>query len=335
MTSQDKLDVGGANETTDGRYWKHQAMGQGSFGHCFIAKRPKSDQVLTLKEAYPVQDLFKESCQQQIIKTVDQQLKLAARLHHPNIATIIDGNTSTRRPYFISHYLPGRNLRRKLKAPDGVDPNAAIKILLQALHALKHAHTQGVTHGGLKPENILFDSRDNAVITDFGLGLPFEVEQFYLTRRFPGLHSTCCYAAPEVIMREQAPSPATDLYSLGVVLYEMLAGELPRPLGSSPGRVQSDLPVFVHETLHKLLHPHPGQRFQSADKALKFIYSNRGSSAFLDRRSALCLWEDILRRSTLAKEAPAAKADSEELTTKEMRMTPTSQAKAIKDAQRE
>jgi len=167
-----------------------------------------------------------------LAQRMTREARTLAKLRHPNIVEVKDGGISGEappRPYFVMESLNGmplRDLLRQLRGPAGIGILAAIRIMIGMLEGLEHAHRAGVVHRDVKPDNIFLHraSTDLTVpkILDFGIA------HLLMAQRTTGRYflGTPRYAAPEQL-RGDAPTPRTDIYSAGLVLYEMLAGEVP------------------------------------------------------------------------------------------------------------
>src|SRR5262249_20447252 len=153
-----------------------------------------------------------------------REARSLARLNHPNIVTIFDFGESDGLYFFTMEFVDGKNVRQLLEA-DELPASAALKIVTQVCHALQYVHDEGIVHGDIKPENLLIDRKGRAKIADFGLARLVGLTPTYLT--LTGSHQvmgTLYYMAPEQMKQTHAVDHRADLYSLGVVFYEMLTG---------------------------------------------------------------------------------------------------------------
>ncbi len=189
---------------------------------------------------------------------------LQAQLDHPGIARTLGMDPAASPPYFITEYVPGRSLRRMLEVDGPLAPAAALDLLDQVLEALAYAHRSGVVHQDIKPENILVTDDGRAKLTDFGLGQNIKGESLLLSmslRSQPlNMTGTLPYIAPEIRDCGGGIDGRADLYSLGIVFFEMLTGK--RPAG---GEVPSDLAPSVPVTCDEIfrgLYTRRENRFQ-------------------------------------------------------------------------
>ncbi|MCP4455302.1 MAG: serine/threonine protein kinase, partial [Planctomycetes bacterium] len=157
-----------------------------------------------------------------------REARSMAKLHHPQIVTVFEfGQTKDGLYYFIMEFVDGTDLRRVIRAGE-LTSGQALAIVPQICEALHYAHEKGIVHRDIKPENILLDNDGHIKIADFGLArlLNKEATAYTLTQADQRM-GTPHYMAPEQIEHPSAVDHRADIYSLGVVFYEMLTGELP------------------------------------------------------------------------------------------------------------
>jgi hypothetical protein len=188
-----------------------------------------------------------------------------ARMNHPNIVTVYDFGQIGDLYYLLMEYVDGVNLRQTLRA-GRLAPREALAIVPQICDALQYAHDQGVVHRDIKPENVLLDRSGRIKIADFGLAklLGKGPDDFTLTHT-QQVMGTPRYMAPEQIERPSSVDHRADIYSLGVVLYEMLTGELPLGRFDPPSqKVQVD--VRIDQVVLRALEKSPDRRYQRASE---------------------------------------------------------------------
>jgi hypothetical protein len=200
---------------------------------------------------------------------------VVARLDHPNIVTVYDFCEQDGLPYIAMEYVSGGSLRRQI---GHVALPQALGVLDDMLAALTHAASRGITHRDLKPENVLVTPRGSVKIADFGIALAHETVT-RLTNTGTAL-GTPAYMAPEQAGGGAPPDPRTDLYSVGVMAYELLAGRLPFRSDDLPlavlyrhvhepvpplRAIASEVPADLAELVEQLLAKHPAERPQRAD----------------------------------------------------------------------
>jgi serine/threonine protein kinase len=194
-------------------------------------------------------------------------------VRHSGIAQIVDQNVDSARPYFVVELLRG-SLKEKLEAGGGkgVAVNDALRWFLQLAYGLRAAHAAGLTHHNLKPENILFDGYGNAKLADFGLGRVIEVDA---TKGMPQVFmgtGGMVYMAPELIGRVKDSGPAADVYGLGILLYEMLTGQIPGRRSPLPSEVNTDAPSGLDSIFGKMTQDKQAQRYPDIDAMLEDVY---------------------------------------------------------------
>ncbi|MCS7309411.1 MAG: serine/threonine protein kinase, partial [Armatimonadetes bacterium] len=161
-----------------------------------------------------------EAQRQERIQRFLREAKAAGRLSHPNIVTIHEVGVDNGRHYIVMEYLEGENLRERLQRQGAIPLKEAVDIALQVLGALEHAHRMGVVHRDIKPENIHLLPDGLVKLTDFGIARIVFEPNITLDGQIFGTPS---YMSPEQIEGKEI-DPRTDIFSLGVVLYEMLTG---------------------------------------------------------------------------------------------------------------
>ncbi|MFW6369440.1 MAG: protein kinase domain-containing protein [Myxococcota bacterium] len=193
----------------------------------------------------------------------EKEAKALATLSHPNVVSIIDRGSHGGILYFVMEYVDGHSLRDLLrKGP--VAPADAIRIVTQVCNAIDYAHSKGVIHRDLKPENILIDVHGHVKVADFGLaGIVGGDDRIHITRTDVAM-GTFNYMAPEQRKNAREVDARADLFSLGVVLYELLTGEVPVGRFQLPSQVLEGLDPKVDEIVERALQTNPGERYQRA-----------------------------------------------------------------------
>ncbi len=250
-------------------------VGQGGMGAVYQARQKNLDRVVALKILSP--RLGKDPT---FTERFIREARTLAKLSHPNIVTVYDFGTAGGISYLVMEFIDGINLRDSIEAGT-IEPSEALAIVPQICDALQYAHDQGVVHRDIKPENILISRNGHVKIADFGLAklLAPSAEEFTLTstRQVMG---TLKYMAPEQIEKPQRVDHRADLYSLGVVFYELLTGELPIgrfAMPSEKAAVSHQLDNVVLKTLEK----EPDRRYQQASQ-LKTAVEALGKNGNVD-----------------------------------------------------
>jgi tRNA A-37 threonylcarbamoyl transferase component Bud32 len=246
-------------------------IGQGGMGTVYKARQPKLNRYVALKilpEGVASRPAFADR--------FEREGQLLARLHHPNIVTVHDFGQANGFYYLLMEFVDGVNLRQAMQA-GRFTPEQALAIVPMICEALQYAHEEGVLHRDIKPENILLDTKGRVRLVDFGVAKLADMPD-------PGIHpppggasptpaltqSGSALGTPNYMAPEQQLNPATvdqraDIYSLGVVFYEMLTGELPHGRFPPPSR-KTPLDPRVDDVVMRALARQKEQRFQTAEE---------------------------------------------------------------------
>src|SRR5437763_1383379 len=206
-----------------GRYRVLERLGAGGMGAVYRAHDPQLDRVVAIK--VPLFDVPRDKLEQRI-QRFQREARAAAQVWHPHVCPIHDVGEHAGQPYVVMAYVEGRSLATRLAAGRFEDAAEAVTLTLQLLDALDAVHARGIVHRDLKPGNVMLDAAGRAILMDFGLARP-EQDGEHLTSDGVVL-GTPSYMAPEQAAGQaERIGPWTDLYSVGVVLYQMLTGRLP------------------------------------------------------------------------------------------------------------
>jgi len=252
-----------------------ELIGAGGMGAVYKARQPKLDRVVALKI------LTVADRDERFAERFQQEAKTLARLSHPNIVTIYDYGETNGLYFLLMEYVEGLNLRQIMGA-SRLAPAQALAIVPPICEALQYAHDLGIVHRDIKPDNILMDQAGRVKIADFGiarlLGDARDEQMENSSGGDPGAASltqemilgTPNYMAPEQMSDPEAVDHRADIYSLGVVIYEMLTGERPGSALTPPSeRVKID--VRLDQVVLQALARQPEMRFQSADEFTKTL----------------------------------------------------------------
>jgi serine/threonine protein kinase len=243
-------------------------IGAGGMGSVYKARQPQLDRIVALKILTVAE---KDS---RFTERFQQEAKTLARLSHPNIVTVFDYGEANGLYFLLMEFVEGLNLRQIMSA-DRLAPEQALAIVPPICEALQYAHDQGIVHRDIKPDNILMDQSGRVKIADFGIARLLEnvreEEEESAAEGVsaePTLTNEMVLGTPNYMAPEQEASPGAvdhraDIYSLGVVFYEMLTGERPDSTLTPPSqRVEVD--VRLDEVVLRALAKQPEMRFQSA-----------------------------------------------------------------------
>ena len=244
-----------------------QLIGRGGMGAVYRARQKNLDRVVALKILPP--QLMDDPA---FAERFAREAQAMARLSHPNILTIHDFGERHGLFFFIMEFVDGVTLRQ-LTTRGRLSTQEALAIIPQICDALQYAHDLGIVHRDIKPENILLSRRGQVKIADFGLaklmGTQREALPVPLTATI-GAVGTPLYMAPEQIRTPHDVDHRADIYSLGVVFYQLLTGELPGDDTIKPSQI-SQVDVRLDEVVMRALHHEPGERFQSAQELKTII----------------------------------------------------------------
>ena len=205
-------------ELISGRYELEELVGSGGMSSVYRAHDRLLERTVALKilhEQFTSDDAY--------VERFRREARAVAQLAHPNIVTVIDRGEQDGRQFIVFEYVDGMNLKELMTQEGPVSPGEAIELALQVARGLSFAHENGLVHRDVKPQNVLLDTDGRAKVTDFGIAHAVDVDGMTITGTIMG---TSNYIAPEQA-RGQAVDEQTDVYSLGCVLYELLAGDVP------------------------------------------------------------------------------------------------------------
>lgn len=206
-----------------------------------------------------------------------QEARAAANLTHPNIVTVYDFGMDGEHLYLVMEYVPGMDLKTMIRRRAPFSTEETLKLMIQACAGLGYAHRAGLVHCDVKPHNLLVTPDQRVKVTDFGIARA-------LASIRSDERSEVVWGSPLYFSPEQAaglpPSPASDVYSLGVVLYEMLSGRLPFEGETAPELARKhreeapppitdlvpDIPPALARVVHKVLSKEPSARYRTADQ---------------------------------------------------------------------
>lgn len=254
------------------RYQLEQTLGTGGMAIVYKAKDLMLERyvaVKALREDFSQDVAFRERFR--------QEAKAAANLSHPNIVTVHDFGLDQKHLFIVMEYMPGTDLKTLIKQKERFSVNDTLELMVQACGGVGYAHRAGLVHCDIKPHNMLVTPESRLKVTDFGIARA-------LSTISPDERSEVVWGSPHYFSPEQAsglpPSPASDVYSLGVILYEMLAGRLPFIASDSselarmhredqpvaPRYYNTSIPARLEEIILKVLSKEPSARYRTADQ---------------------------------------------------------------------
>jgi serine/threonine protein kinase len=237
-----------------------EILGQGGMGVVYKARQKALGRLVALKILAVDPDAGATFAER-----FAREARALASLSYPTLVTVFDFGRAGPHYYLMMEYVDGANLRQLIRA-GRIAPREALGIVAQVCDALQFAHDEGIIHRDIKPENILVDRKGRVKIADFGLAriLGRPAEAFRLTGTHQAM-GTPHYMAPEQIEHPLEVDHRADIYSLGVVFYELLTGELPLGRFVPPSR-KVEVDVRVDEVVLKALEKEPRLRYQQASE---------------------------------------------------------------------
>jgi serine/threonine protein kinase len=224
----------------------------------------------------------------EFLKRFRQEARNVANLSHPNIVTVHDVGQDGNTHYIVMEYVDGEDLKRLIRASAPFSIDRALSIAIKICAGVGYAHRAGLVHADVKPQNVLVTESDNVKVTDFGIAQALTATKPRDNEPQKVVWGSPHYFSPEQAQGE-APSPASDVYSIGVVLFEMLTGRLPfvgtdqqelalahiRETPPNPSDLNPNVPVHLDRILQKVLSKEPASRYRTADQLGRILVSYR------------------------------------------------------------
>lgn len=249
----------------------NERIGEGGMGTVYKATDMSLKRTVAIKMLHPNLVNNPDS-----FKRFQNEAHLSARISHPNVATLFDFQESDNSHFIVMEYVKGKAMDDVLKLQEHISDHESVKIILQVLEGLGAAHDLGIMHRDLKPGNIMITQRGFVKLMDFGIARLENTER--MTRQ-NSVIGTLDYLSPELI-KGAAPSKASDLYAVGVMLYEMLSGQTLHAGDSEAALMyqiahkQPSIKLEGHDkrlvqVIKKLTHKQPAKRYQSTQEVIR------------------------------------------------------------------
>lgn len=256
-----------------GRYEIHRRLARGGMAQVYLARDRSLDRPVAIKELVP-----EFATDPSFVERFRREAQAAANLAHPNIVGVYDWGTQDGTYFIVMEYVDGPSLSQVIRRDGPLHPRRAVELTSEVAGALGFAHSRGVVHRDVKPGNVLLTGSGQSKVTDFGIARALSSPEESLTQA-GSVMGTATYFSPEQA-QGLAVDPRSDLYSLGVVLYEMVTGRPPftgdSPLAiaykhvqdrpAPPSSIIGDLPRAIDAIILKLLSKRPDDRYASAEE---------------------------------------------------------------------
>jgi serine/threonine protein kinase len=248
-------------------------IGKGGMGAVYKARQPALDRIVALKILPPL-----TTGGSNFVERFNREARALAKLNHPNIVAVYEFGQVNGLPFFIMEFVDGLNLRQ-LERAGKLSPREAVQIVPQICEALQFAHDEGIVHRDIKPENILLDKKGRVKIADFGIAKIMGREPEVAITETGGSIGTPHYMAPEQMEKPTTVDHRADIFSLGVVFYEMLTGELPLGKFAPPSARKIEVDVRLDDVVLRALEKDPELRYQHASQVKTAVDTISSSAA--------------------------------------------------------
>ncbi len=272
----------------DGRYRVIRRLGSGGMADVYLAEDTQLGRQVALKVLYR---RFAEDSE--FVERFRREASSAAGLQHPNVVSVFDRGEWDGTYYIAMEYLTGRNLKQVVRDHGALDPALAVDLVMQILKAARFAHRRGIVHRDIKPHNVIVDDEGRAKVTDFGIARAGTSDM----TETGSIMGTAQYLSPEQAQGHPVDARA-DLYSIGIVLYELLTGRLPFDAESpvtialkhvsepplTPAELNPAIPPALEAVVLRSLEKDPARRFADADEFAAALMEARERPTVVEKR---------------------------------------------------
>ena len=272
----------------DGRYRVLNRLGSGGMADVYCAEDEQLGRKVAVKLLYR---RFAEDAE--FVERFRREASSAAGLQHPNIVGVFDRGEWDGTYYIAMEYLKGHTLKQLVREHGAMPPDLAVDITIQVLRAAKFAHKRGVVHRDIKPHNVILDEEGRAKVTDFGIARAGASDM----TETGSIMGTAQYLSPEQA-QGQPVSPRSDLYSIGVMLYELLTGQVPFDAESPvtialkhvsepplpPSQLNPAIPPALEAVVLRALEKDPAMRYADADEFAAALLDARERPTVVEQR---------------------------------------------------
>ena len=240
-------------------------LGRGGLGSVFQAWEPAMNRHVAIKVVAVAKDFAEARAGLTLPESFQREAEALVRLSHPHVVALYQyGRTPGGIHFLVMEYVPGTCLHRILQN-ESVSPSRFFAWIFQICSALQHAHSAGIVHRDVKPSNILINTVGAAKLIDFGLAKNVGVEAFDSHWRYQSV-GTPDYAAPEALEDGALADHRADIYSVGVIIYQMLCGKLPQYPYIPPTLLRPDIDPRFDQLLARALQQYPEYRYQQMEE---------------------------------------------------------------------
>lgn len=240
-----------------GDYTLTGKIGQGGVAEIYKGRQESLDRDVAIKILSTEQTNDPD-----IVRRFERESMVIARLNHPNIVHVIDKGYARGRYYFVMDYIDGTSLREVIDS-DRIQLKTKLEMIVQVCKALDYAHKNGVVHRDIKPANVLIDRLGNALVADFGIAQIICAPESEMTSS-DVIMGTVSYMSPEQKISSTNVDQTTDIYSVGIILYEILANRKPLGHFKLPSEINPHVKKEFDNIILKCLAPEPKDRYQRA-----------------------------------------------------------------------